>query len=348
MFNQSASPLPIAVSYGGNARRGLEHVGVGHGEHADVTVVRAVTGTTGQPTTVTGTLTNQVTGQGISGQTVTLTLNATQSCTTTTGSNGKASCSVTPNESAGTYPVTGSFAGNTTSTQLLPSTGHNDFVVTAAATSVTYTGATTATNGSSVTLSSTLTTSGTPLSGQSVVLSLGTGKTVQSCTATTTSSGAASCSISSVNQVAGSVSVTVSYTGNGYDQSASTSSTIKIANSSSGKGSGGGSGGGSWVAEAAGAATASRRRSGAGAAPALACDQSRAAGAGPPHRRAVRRVDQGGSGGRRATQSRLRQHQHGPGHQQHQRHHGRSRHGGGVVLQGLTPLRGCDPRPRRE
>jgi hypothetical protein len=248
MFNQSASPLPVTVSYGGNSYYSTSSTSVSVTVNTPTSLsVSAVSGTTGQPTTVTGTLTNLVTGQGISGQTVTLTLNATQSCTATTGSNGKASCSVTPNESSGTYPVTGSFAGNTTSTQLLPSTGHNNFIVTPAATSVTYTGATTATNGSSLTLSSTLTSNGTPLSGQSVVMSLGTGRTVQSCTATTTSSGVASCSISSVNQVTGSVSVTVSYAGNGYYQSASTSSTVRIANSSGGGGGGGGgsSGGGS-------------------------------------------------------------------------------------------------------
>ena len=140
--------------------------------------------------------------------------------------------------------MTGSFAGNTsTSPQLLPSSGHNNFVVTPATTKVTYTGATTATNGSSVTLSSTLTSNGTPLSGQPVTLTLGTGRTAQSCTATTTASGVASCAIPSVNQVAGSVTVTVSYAGNGYYQSSSTSSTVKIANCG-GCGGGGGSGGG--------------------------------------------------------------------------------------------------------
>jgi large repetitive protein len=250
MFNQSASPLPVTVSYGGNSYYSTgstsESVTVNTPTSLSVT---AVTGTTGQPTTVTGTLTNAVTGQGISGQLVTLTLNGAQSCTATTGSTGKASCAITPNEASGTYVLTGSFAGNTTTTQLLASTGHNNFVVTPAPTTVIYTGATTATNASSVTLSSTLTSNGTPLSGQSVVLSLGTGKTVQSCTATTTAAGIATCSIPSVNQVAGSVSVTVSYAGNGYYQSASASSTVKIANapgSGSGSGgSGGSSGGGS-------------------------------------------------------------------------------------------------------
>ena len=118
MFNQSASPLPVTVGYGGNSYYSTSSTPVSVTVNTPTSLsVSAVTGTTGQPTTVTGTLTNQVTGQGISGQTVTLTLDATQSCTATTGSTGKASCSVTPNESSGTYPVTGSFAGNTTSTQ---------------------------------------------------------------------------------------------------------------------------------------------------------------------------------------------------------------------------------------
>ena len=74
-------------------------------------------------------------------------------------------------------------------------------------------------------------------------MTLGTGKTAQSCTATTSSSGVASCSIPSVNQVAGSVTVTVSYAGNGYYQSASTSSTVKVANCGGG---GGGAAAGMW------------------------------------------------------------------------------------------------------
>ena len=178
MFNQNASPLSITVSYAGNSYYSTSSTPVSVTVNTPTALsVSAVTGTTGQPTTVTGTLTNQVTGQGISGQTVTLTLNGTQSCTATSGPTGKASCSITPNESSGTYPVTGSFAGNTTtSTQLLPSSGHNNFVVTPAATSVSYTGATTATNGSSVTLSATLTSNEAPLGGQSVVLSLGHGQ----------------------------------------------------------------------------------------------------------------------------------------------------------------------------
>jgi hypothetical protein len=246
-FNQSASPLPVTVTYGGNTY----YAGSTTSQAITVTTptslsVSAVTGATGSPATLTGTLTNGVTGQGIGGQSVTLTLNGVQSCTATTNGYGKASCSVTPTESAGTYPVTGTFAGNTsTSPQLLPSSGHNNFVITPAPTTVTYTGATTATNGSSVTLSSTLTSNGTPLSGQTLTLTLGTGRTAQSCTATTSSSGAASCSIPSVNQVSGSVTVTVSYPGSSSYQSSSTSSTVKVSNCGGSGGGSGGSGGGS-------------------------------------------------------------------------------------------------------
>jgi hypothetical protein len=201
--------------------------------------VSAVSGTYGQATTVTGTLTNRVTGQGISGQTITLTLNGSQPCTATTGTNGKGSCQVTPTEPAGTYSLSGSFAGNTgTSPPLLSSNGSNNFVVNAAPTSITYTGPSSVTAGSSATLSAELTNGGTGLNGQTVTITLGTGRSAQSCTGTTNSSGAASCTIANVDQITGSVAVTVSYAGNGYDAPSSNSSSVTV------KGSGGGSGGG--------------------------------------------------------------------------------------------------------
>ena len=239
-FNQSASPLPVTVSYAGSAYVMSDSTSVSVTVNTPTTLsVSAVTGTYGQPTTVTGTLTNKVTGQGISGQTITLTLNGTQSCTATTGSNGKGSCPVTPTESAGTYSLSGSFAGNTsTSPPLLTSNGSNNFVVSAAPTTTTYTGPSSVTAGSSATLSATLTHSGTGLNGQTVTITLGTGKSAQSCTGTTNSSGAASCTIANVDQITGSVAVTVSYTGNGYYASSSNSTSVSV------KGSGGGSGGG--------------------------------------------------------------------------------------------------------
>ena len=54
---------------------------------------------------------------------MTLALNGAQSCTATTNGSGQVSCTVMPNESTGTYTVTGAFAGNTgSSPQLLNST----------------------------------------------------------------------------------------------------------------------------------------------------------------------------------------------------------------------------------
>ncbi len=195
-------------------------------------------------------MTNALTGQVISGQPITLTLNGSQSCTGTTNYNGVGSCSVTPNEPLGTYTITGSFAGGSASsghcgcvsTQMFASSGSNSFVVTKMPTTVTYTGATSANQGQSITLSSQLTSNGAPLSGQPVVMTLGSGSSAQSCTATTNSSGNASCTLT-VSQIQGSATVTVNYAGNSYYLSSSTSAIVKISGSCGGGGSGGGGGG---------------------------------------------------------------------------------------------------------
>ncbi len=242
-YNQSTSPLPVTVTYGGNTDYSSSTTSESVTVITPTTLsVSATTATYGQPVSLTGTLTNSVTGQGISGQTITLTLNATQTCTVATGSNGKGSCNVTPTEASGTYPVTGSFAGNTaTSPQLAASNGSNKVVVNGAPTSIAYTGATSVTNGQSLTLSATLTSNGTALGNQPVTLALGTAQSEQSCTATTNSSGSASCTIESVNQVTGTVTVTVSYAGNTTYAASSSSASVKV--SSCGGGGSGGSGG---------------------------------------------------------------------------------------------------------
>jgi hypothetical protein len=243
MYNQSASPLPVTVTFGGNT----DYAGSSTSESVAVTTpttlkVSAGTGTYGQSTTLTGTLTNSVTGAPVGGQTITLS-EGTQSCTATTNSSGKASCSIMVNQPAGSYPTSGSFAGNTSSTPpLLASSGSSTLVVSAAPTSVTYTGSTSGTEGQSITLSGTLTSNGTALSGQTVTLTLGSGNSSQSCTAVTNSSGAASCSLPGIDQVQGNVTVTVTYAGNSYYASSSTSSTVKVSGGSSGGGSGGGEG----------------------------------------------------------------------------------------------------------
>ena len=111
---------------------------------------------------MTGTLVNNYTNTaGARTRPVTLKLNGTQSCTGTTNASGVATCSITPTEPGGTYTLSGSFGGDTTTVPtLLPSTGSSTFVETKAPTTVTYTGSTSITSGSSPTLSATLTSNG--------------------------------------------------------------------------------------------------------------------------------------------------------------------------------------------
>ncbi len=82
-------------------------------------------GTVNVPVTVTATLSDVSANPATSlaGQTITLTLGSS-SCTATTNSNGAASCSLTPS-SAGTTPLTASFAGSSTLAAAAQSVGFN-------------------------------------------------------------------------------------------------------------------------------------------------------------------------------------------------------------------------------
>ena len=141
--NQATSPVTVTDNFAGDSyfvpASASGSVTI---DTPTVLTVNAGTGTYGQTTPLTGTLTNSVTGAPISGQTVTLTLNGTQSCTAVTNAMGVASCNVTPNEPGATYTVSGTFTGGTSTTVLLPSSGHNCFVVNKAPTTLTYTGPT--------------------------------------------------------------------------------------------------------------------------------------------------------------------------------------------------------------
>lgn len=176
--------------------------------------VSAATGDHGDATNVSATLTRTGGGAPVAGATVTFSLNGTETCSGTTDASGVATCSVTPGENAGTYPLTASFAGTSTD---LASTGSGTFTVTHEETALAYTGSTTGINGQQLTLSGTLTTddpaTGTALTGRSVTFTVGTGATAQSCSGTTDASGAASCTISSLNQAIGTQSTLASFAG---------------------------------------------------------------------------------------------------------------------------------------
>ena len=179
--------------------------------------------------TLSAVLSNAAGGAVIAGEPVTLTLNGgAQSCTAVTNASGVASCTVTPNEKAGTYPVTATFGGDSskapTAPVLLSSTGSGSYAVTLEESAITYTGPSLAVTGLPFTMSANLTQGyakgetpdGIPLGGRAVVMTLGSGSTAQTCTGTTNSAGTASCTITKVNQISGTVPIAATFAGDAY------------------------------------------------------------------------------------------------------------------------------------
>ena len=160
----------------------------------------------------------------IANATVTFTLgNGTsqQSCSNTTDSTGTATCSIAPIESPGSYTVVATFDG---STSYLGSAASAPLVITKVPTTLNYTGDTTIAQGGSAHLSAVLLANGTaPIAGRLVSLTIGSGSSAQSCSATTDGSGTASCTIGSVTQSIGGGSISASFAGD-IDYAASTAS----------------------------------------------------------------------------------------------------------------------------
>ena len=174
------------------------------------------TGDFNDSATLSGTLLDS-NGNPIAGATVTFTVSG-QTCSGVTDVSGSASCTITPNEAAGSYTITGSYAG---SARFVPSTGTGTLVVTLEQTTITYTGPTNIANGFPVTLSAVLLEDGvTPIAGRTVTLTLGSGGSAQSCTGVTDATGTASCTIATVNQPGGPSTVTASFAGDAFYQPA--------------------------------------------------------------------------------------------------------------------------------
>ena len=205
-------------------------VQVGPSQVSTTLTVAPVTGTYGTPVTLTGTLVNNYTNTPVPGETVTLKVNGTQSCTGTTNASGVATCTVTPTEPAGNYTVSGSFSGDTTTVPvLLASTGSNTFTETKEPTTAhlhrQHLGDQRAhadpfghaDDGRR-----------TDLSGQTVTFTVGTGSSAQRCSGTTNSAGNVSCSICNFNQNASPLPVTVSYGGNSDYSSSTTSASVTV------------------------------------------------------------------------------------------------------------------------
>ncbi len=238
--NQTVGPVPLTVTFtsDGYYKTAVTqpNITVGPEQVSTTLNVPTATGDYHDATTVQATLIDNYTGLPAANEPVTITLNGTQTCPggpVMTNASGVASCSITPNEQAGTYSLTAAFAGDTTPwPHLEATTGNGSFVVTHEEATLAYTGATSATNGSSATLSGVLTTDdpalGTPIAGRTVTFTLGSGTSAQSCSDVTSSTGAASCVIAKVNQSTSPAPVTAKFAGDNYYVPATATGSVTV------------------------------------------------------------------------------------------------------------------------
>jgi M6 family metalloprotease-like protein len=154
----------------------------------------------------------------VAGKSVAFALGAGDGCTATTDATGRAACEITPNQPAGTVPVTATFAGDL---DYLGSADSKPFQITRQETTTTYTGPLVIAAGQPVTLRGQLVEESgpVPVAGRSVTLALGS----QSCAGTTDATGAASCVISNVATALGPQPLSASFAGDAYYEPSSDS-----------------------------------------------------------------------------------------------------------------------------
>jgi folate-dependent phosphoribosylglycinamide formyltransferase PurN len=174
--------------------------------------------------TLSATLTDQ-SGHPIAGKPVAFSLGS-QSCIGTTSAAGSAACAVSPSVSAGTYPLTASFAGTAL---LRPSLVSASFVVDREETALAYAGDTSVPLGGTAHLVGALREDGqAPIASRAVSFTLGSGAGAQGCVGMTDANGNAACSIIGVTQPLGPGSVTAAFAGDGFYQPASASAATMV------------------------------------------------------------------------------------------------------------------------
>jgi hypothetical protein len=156
-----------------------------------ITYTGATTGTFSHEATLAAKLIDESNGKGIEGEMLAFKVGA-ESCEASTDSSGEASCAVTLLDKPGSYTVEVTFAGDAPTYE--PSSTSLPFTLNKAETKLEYTGPLTGDYHDAFTATAKLTepSSGTPIEGREITFTLGIGDT---CTATTDTSGVASCSI---------------------------------------------------------------------------------------------------------------------------------------------------------
>jgi len=147
----------------------------------------------------------------VAGKSVSFSLGSGDGCTGTTDASGRATCSITPTQAAGTVPVTAAFAGDA---DYLGSSDSKPFAITRQETTVTYTGPLVIDAGQPVMLRGQLVEEAgpAPVAGRTVRLELGS----QSCTGTTDATGGASCVIAGVTTALGPQPLGASFAGDAF------------------------------------------------------------------------------------------------------------------------------------
>ncbi len=207
----AAAYSPSGGSFGGSSGSVSQTV-----ERARTTLTYdgATSGDFHDPAVLAATLTRTYDSSPLVGRTVHLAM-ASEGCDGTTDASGRASCTVTPQEPAGAYTVTASYAGDAGSR---PSSDTRPFTVTREQTSLTYTGGTVVLNGGTLQASGLLVEDdGAPaIAGRSVTFTLGSGATAQSCTALTDAAGRAACDIVGVAQPLGPGTISATFAQDAY------------------------------------------------------------------------------------------------------------------------------------
>lgn len=190
-----------------------------------LTYTGATTGDFHDPVTLSATLVLSGTSSPVVGQMVTFTIGA-QTCSGTTNGVGTASCTLTLNQIPGSYTVTASFAA---SGLFQASSTSATFTITREETTLSYTGDTVIANDTTAHLSGVLLEDGlVPIAGRTVVFTLGTDGSAQTCSGITNAAGVASCTIFVVNQPFGAGIVAAAFAGDAFYLPSSASATTVI------------------------------------------------------------------------------------------------------------------------